>query len=132
MMKLGITGTRYGLSGSQRAWVFSYLTALECLDEFHHGDCIGVDVEVAQMVRNMHSEATIISHPPEDNRLRGDFVSDEDRPRRPYLDRNKNIVHAVDQLIACPKEYNEILRSGTWSTVRYARKHGVPILVAQR
>ena len=41
----------------------------------------------------------------------------------PYLERNKNIVNAVDFIIAAP-DGPEKVRSGTWSTVRYAKKVG--------
>lgn len=39
----------------------------------------------------------------------------------PYLDRNHYMVDRCNLLIACP-EGIEALRSGTWATVRYARK----------
>ena len=42
--------------------------------------------------------------------------------RKPYLDRNKDIVLETQTLVATPAETTEQLRSGTWSTVRYARK----------
>ena len=40
----------------------------------------------------------------------------------PYLERNKEIVASSNLLIACPVGDKEELRSGTWSTVRFARK----------
>jgi hypothetical protein len=42
-------------------------------------------------------------------------------PPEPPLDRNKKIVFDSDEMIAAPSG-PEVLRSGTWSTVRYARK----------
>jgi hypothetical protein len=40
----------------------------------------------------------------------------------PPLERNKHIViAAIDGLIATPKTIAEEVRSGTWTTVRYAR-----------
>ncbi len=41
---------------------------------------------------------------------------------RPALERNKDIVNFSDLLIALPGQKTEVLRSGTWATVRYARK----------
>ena len=38
------------------------------------------------------------------------------------LKRNCDIVLAGVELIACPHQMSEVLRSGTWSTVRFARK----------
>jgi hypothetical protein len=40
---------------------------------------------------------------------------------KPYLTRNRDIVQASSILVAAPKS-DEIVRSGTWSTVRYARQ----------
>ena len=41
----------------------------------------------------------------------------------PYLERNLNIIKNSSILIACPiDKNNEELRSGTWSTIRKARK----------
>jgi len=44
--------------------------------------------------------------------------------RRPadYLARNHTIVDMTDELLAAPAGMEEELRSGTWATVRYARK----------
>lgn len=41
-------------------------------------------------------------------------------PRAPYLERNKHIVDNCEIMIACPKEVEHTVRSGTWSTIRYA------------
>ena len=46
-----------------------------------------------------------------------------------YLERNRDIVDACDILIACPRTLKEELRSGTWATVRYARKVGKPVAI---
>ena len=50
---------------------------------------------------------------------------------RDYLDRNKDIVNNCDLLIAAPKENTEVLRSGTWSTVRYAKQLGVTVVIIE-
>jgi hypothetical protein len=51
------------------------------------------------------------------------------RPTKPYLDRNKYIVRDIVSLIATPAEAEEQLRSGIWSTVRFARKQGKPVVL---
>jgi len=56
-------------------------------------------------------------------------ASDIRRNPKPYLERNHNIVDESELLIACPKSKEEELRSGTWATVRYARKKGVRIIL---
>jgi hypothetical protein len=39
-----------------------------------------------------------------------------------YMERNHDVVHACDFLLALPGTDHEVVRSGTWATVRYARK----------
>lgn len=45
------------------------------------------------------------------------------------LERNKLIVEHCDVLIAAPKSRQEERRSGTWATIRYARKLKKPIYI---
>jgi predicted Rossmann fold nucleotide-binding protein DprA/Smf involved in DNA uptake len=46
------------------------------------------------------------------------------------LVRNKVIVNISDVILATPFEDKEVMRSGTWSTIRYARKVGkTPIII---
>lgn len=47
----------------------------------------------------------------------------------PYLQRNKVIVDRCGVLVAAPGEAQEQLRSGTWSTIRYARRVGRPVIM---
>ena len=54
--------------------------------------------------------------------MRAFCKGDETRKQKDYLDRNHDIVDETELLIACPKEPEEITRSGTWATIRYARK----------
>jgi len=37
---------------------------------------------------------------------------------KPYLTRNKDIVRDTEMLVAAPADETEVIRSGTWSTVR--------------
>ena len=48
---------------------------------------------------------------------------------RQYLDRNRDIVAAVSQLIATPSQDEEVVRSGTWATVRYGLASGLDVIV---
>lgn len=50
-------------------------------------------------------------------------------PAKPYLDRNKDIVKGSKIMIATPKEHEEQLRSGTWSTIRYAIKTKIRLII---
>lgn len=47
----------------------------------------------------------------------------------PPLDRNRLMVGMADRLLAMPAGMEEELRSGTWATIRYARKGQKPITV---
>jgi hypothetical protein len=50
-------------------------------------------------------------------------------PPQPPLVRDKIIVDIAEILIAAPKSMTEILRSGTWTTVRYARRQKKQIIM---
>ena len=96
--------------------------------EFHHGDCIGADKEAHQIAQRL--EVDVVIHPPEDTKFRAWCTGIENEvrhtamilPSKPYLQRNQDIVDSCDLLIATPGEPLEVLRSGTWSTVRKGRK----------
>lgn len=120
-MILGVTGTRYNPSFSQGQRLYSFMASNE-ITEIHHGDCTGWD-QLAYEMFNYHGIKTI-AHPPSHDQWRAYTKSDIIMTPKPYLDRNKDIVNAVDFLVAAPSG-PEAVRSGTWSTVRYAKKVGV-------
>jgi hypothetical protein len=62
-------------------------------------------------------------HPPSDPRARA-FTTGHAFVQEPgeYLRRNREIVEVVEVLLAFPAESKEVLRSGTWATVRWARR----------
>ena len=133
-MRLGITGTRYGTTRRQGEELAELLTDLE-YDEFHHGDCIGVDGFSHDAVRLYKPECQIHVHPPIDPSRRANKHGDVEYRAQPFLDRNKAIVAMCDTLIAVPHEDEERLRSGTWTTVRFARHwqrtHDLTIMLIQ-
>lgn len=130
-MRVGFTGTQKGMTLEQKAELEHIL--LGCLLEvifgssFHHGDCVGADAEASDIARNL--EYRIICHPPLESSKRAFTASDFEFPKKSYLDRNRDIVNACEILIAAPKENKEVLRSGTWATIRYARKNKVPVII---
>lgn len=118
---LGFTGTQNGMRKLQRYefrnFAFQYKPS-----EFHHGDCIGADAEAHEIVRLFLPECKIVIHPPLDPKKRAWCEGDVILPEKDYLDRNKDIVTVSTKLVATPNERIEQVRSGTWSTVRFARK----------
>ena len=105
------------------------LGELHEITEAHQGDCIGADFEFATIVDCVAPDAVIHSHPPENKSKRAYTRCDVIHPAKEYLVRNKEIVRAADFLIACPKTQFEETRSGTWATVRFARRCNMPIVI---
>lgn len=85
----------------------------------HHGDCIGADADFHRLA--VLQGLKTHGHPPINPSKRAWCKFDEIENEKEYLDRNKDIVDATHFLIACPQTFEEELRSGTWSTIRYAR-----------
>lgn len=93
--------------------------------EFHHGDCVGADHEAAKIAKGLGYR--IVGHPGPYGETCGlnDFTHD----RKPYFERNRDIVLACGEVYAAPETWQEELRSGTWATVRYARNIGTFVQV---
>jgi hypothetical protein len=98
--------------------------------ELHHGLCLGADAEAHALARTLGLR--IIGHPPTSSGLRVWLECDELREPRQFLVRNRNICLETELLIAAP-DGPERLRSGTWSTIRYADKRlRMPVIVLPR
>ncbi len=134
-MKVGFIGTQRGMTNPQAHELIEYLIELHMandLREFHHGDCIGADSHFHTiMMKLLKYEAhnLIYIHPPENESKRAWCYSKHVFTPKPYIERNHDIVDAVDIVIAAPKERYEVLRSGTWATIRYARTAGKTVHV---
>lgn len=130
---VGFTGTRRGMTLIQLESVASLLSALVTVSQqqtfLHHGGCHGAD-------RDMHDifgfpTRTIIypsSHEQWEwaQKQRAYLVC----PIMAPLDRNRLIVAAANVMIATPAQRNELSRgSGTWATIRYARRAKVTLYV---
>jgi hypothetical protein len=116
------------MTPSQRV-AFRWLVRTINVTEFHHGDCVGADEQAHEIVCEESVRTHIVIHPPTDSKARAYCVGNESLLARPYLKRNEDIVLQSRMLIAAPQTCNEVLRSGTWSTVRKARKKGRLIYV---
>lgn len=119
----GFTGTQAGMSKEQRV---AFVTLIKKLKpkEFRHGDCVGADSEAHDLVRATLQPCPILIHPPENTSKRAYKLGDHEFRFKSYLARNHDIVDHSEYLIATPYTSTEELRSGTWATVRYARKTG--------
>lgn len=127
---LGVTATRNGLTDVQKTVIFPILLwhyAEAVGSTLHHGDCVGGDADLCAIAREIGY--TLHCHPPDKDRLRAFVVSEFVDDPLPYLDRNKVIVNRVQLLLAAPGEEEEVLHSGTWSTIRYALKMGRPVIL---
>jgi hypothetical protein len=90
------------------------------IQDFHHGDCVGADEQAAKLAAKFGYH--IIGHPPIEASGRANFPSAIERDPKPFLARNLDIVRESELILATPKEYDEVRRSGTWATIRYARR----------
>jgi hypothetical protein len=131
MIKYGFTGTRDGMNNKQKEQIEKLLqndvnkgkkiTVI-------HGDCVGADEDFHNICQSISEDIIIRIYPGynkfenENNKLRANCKGDYIAKSRPYLDRNRDIVNDCDILIGCPKSNVEEQRSGTWYTIRYARK----------
>ena len=128
-MKVGFTGTKRGMTGAQKAVVTDLIKrycALE-LVTFYHGGDKGADYDFHQLVMQ-HTDGVISIFPGHDaegkSPRRMPEVQDPRvvwNPSQPYLTRNQTIAGLLEVLIATPQEFEEVMRSGTWATVRYTR-----------
>lgn len=133
-LRIAFTGTRKGLTPHQKDTLLHLFDELEYNFTIFHGGCSGADREMHELTAD--APYMIVVYPGDAGQrewaLRkreegGDNI--EVRNRKDYLRRNRDMVDACHLLIACPDTNEEQLRSGTWSTVRYAKKTHTPTLV---
>lgn len=119
MEELGFTGTQFGMTAAQRASLRRLLVERH-VTVLHHGDCVGADAQAHEVALELGIAVEL--HPPSDESRRA-YCRGARRvhPARPYLVRNRAIVESTAALVATPRGDFEVRRSGTWTTVRYAR-----------
>ncbi len=134
LVSVGLTGTRQGMTFSQRNEVARIVEMLNPRCVAHHGCCEGADMDFDAICRRYGIRRHL--HPGCNSR--GDTPTSVLPPDNesyvleqvlPYLVRDKIIAERVELLIGIPKGYDEEQRSGTWTTIRMRRKTGLPILV---
>ena len=122
-MKIGVTGTRNGMTNCQKDNVLKFLQDIKQRfenAELHHGDCIGVDVEVAEIAQSLGY--FVVNYPPVDQSLRAFHKSSKILTPKTYFARNRDIVDNVDFLLVIPRENTHQNFGGTWYTHDYAVK----------
>lgn len=133
-MKLGFTGTRNGMSDAQVRTVLQFLYDHRAkIDYVIHGGCVGADDDFDKLAASLGILRSVF---PSD-RPKLSISSDVLIARGPCvihspddpLKRNKVIVKHSTDMLACPRQREEVLRSGTWATIRYSRKAGVKLEV---
>lgn len=125
---IGFTGTRKGMT-TQQAWVLSRMLT-DCADReswFHHGDCLGADAQAHDIAMYLGFKTAL--HPPISRNMRAFCKADVIEAPKRYLERDRVIAERSDRMVATPSGFNEDLRSGTWYTIRYARKLGRPLTI---
>jgi hypothetical protein len=123
-MHIGFTGSQQGCRLLQSEYLNIILKAIKTKHNdvtLHHGDCIGADAECHRFARL--AKYKIHSHPPDRDVKRSFCDYDRISAPQPYLIRNQRIVDESKILIAVSGTNVEIDRSGTWSTIRRARKN---------
>ena len=151
MKGYSFTGTREGMSNQQKQALMILLEDA-CSDEpgalpkvLRHGVCVGADAEFHCIARGVAGSKgdvyayCIIGHLSNLTKYT-DYLIKNDcdalTEPKPPLDRDNDIACADDTLalIAAPKNMNERddPRSGTWATVRRARKAGKPVIILDR
>lgn len=132
-MKAGFTGTREGMTDAQFVSLRQQIAVLRP-DEFHHGCCVGADEDIGVFVYDTYPFTRVVGHPSDIKWMTSSGAvarCHELHPPKPPLARNRDIVDAVDEIgvLLVAAKGPEKLRSGTWSTVRHARKRGKRIVI---
>lgn len=132
-MRASFTATRQGMTEAQKDKLQFELQYTHPV-LFIHGGCVGGDNEADMIAVALHLYRAIYPSNLQDRLPLLTFLArDEYRlyihEAAPPLKRNHTIVDRGDILIACPHGKTEVLRSGTWATIRYARKQHKPITI---
>jgi hypothetical protein len=126
----GFTGTRAGMSVPQHDWCKRLLSDGHP-SIFRHGGAYGADTQIHAIRRD--SKFAGVTHVwPADPKRRAMFLNQRDVKVEDVMDpliRNEEIVRRSTFMIAAPHTQYEIIRSGTWHTIRCAIRHGKPTLI---
>lgn len=126
---IGFTGTQQGMTGPQRERVYAMIHARDFYA--HHGDCVGADAEFHALARLCPRLRGVVVHPSTLTAKRAWCATESPRDAvlepKPPLDRNHDIVNACPWMLATPRTMIAQVRSGTWTTIRYAKTLTTPM-----
>lgn len=130
---VGFTGTQEGMIETQifrLTHLLNWLYTEKGFRVLHHGDCQGADAQAHYLWHGLGGNVRI--HPPVIAAkrafcevTRGDSIAGA----LDYISRNHAIVDESFRLIVAPLQMEEVRRSGTWATFRYAKRLKRPIHV---
>jgi hypothetical protein len=131
------TGTKAGMSSAQLQTFHDVLKDAGYVALFRHGACVGADrqahnaawghVSVIDMWPSNVTQDMWAKHVKQ-HYDRNTPTIFSIQPIHLPLTRNRLMLIDSGLLIATPRETEEVIRSGTWTTIRYARKMKVPIV----
>ena len=135
MFSFGVSGTRYGMNSLQIAAAKYILQEIIASNEYgvcmHNGSAIGADAQFFYLFKEFDDPYLLtIGHPSNikaDRHLCAHLKFDQIRKPFAPLVRNQHIVDESDLLIAAPAGPEDT--SGTWSTIRRARKKKIPVQI---
>lgn len=119
---LGFTGSKDRITDKQVSALTALLKTLR--DKgflwMHNGDCITSDATAGRVWQKLKGKLYL--HPPIKGTYRAHLTAEITCEPRDYLTRDRHIAESSHTMIATPQTSYEETRSGTWTTVRYARK----------
>ncbi len=136
-MKIAFSGARY-LDDQQHRILMTSLGTLDGIqgDEFTSGACVGVDCFIGRWCAERFSKVIHRVVVPANRTRVGDYSWATEVLEMPdgttYRDRNYKMLEFADVLLAFPAYAEENLkskRSGTWQTIREARRRNIVTVV---
>lgn len=143
MIVLGFTGTQKGMTKEQHDMLQEQMISASRVGagetEFHHGDCIGADLQAHALA--FHFGYRIVIHPGDNPEKRayannGIYRSESAivMEEKAMMERNQDIVDAADVLLATPRDMTHrpstaVRGSGTWATIWRAYKSNKPVVL---
>ena len=116
---LGFTGTQNGMTAEQKESVSRLIKQLIPRDAID-GDCIGADTDFHNIFKEVMGFYPQL-YPANTTMKRAFNTSAHIHEPKEPLTRNRDIVNDSEFMIATPSGM-EVVRSGTWMTVRYTKK----------